>query len=351
METLNIIIRGEVIGASILIATILFIQKPYEQISWATGGLVMTLLFENARSFAQEGVLSPTLDLPLYIGVGLTPFFFAWHVLLLFNDAPLTREDAPKGTFALLICTVMAFVMSLLHVVFKAPIVFCQLLSIISFLGTVAIVLASAKDDLVDRRRNARTFFVTIMGFFGAFVMSVELVELSTTATEVIGIFKGAMIFVFLICAAIFLFQPFPEVASRKPTNPQSGSRGDVSDWIEVKIEKHMQDGVWAEEGLTISSLADRVGAPEYLVRRTINQRMGFRNFPTFVNSYRIKAAQELLSNPEMSRKSVLEIAYEVGFASLGPFNKAFRDFAAITPTEFRKQTFEAHSSIPENIH
>ena len=30
------------------------------------------------------------------------------------------------------------------------------------------------------------------------------------------------------------------------------------------------------------------------------------------------------------------EVAYQVGFRSLGPFNKAFKELSGLTPTEYR---------------
>ena len=36
---------------------------------------------------------------------------------------------------------------------------------------------------------------------------------------------------------------------------------------------------------------------------------------------------------------TVLEVAYEVGFASVGPFNRAFRAEIGYSPTEYRRTT------------
>ena len=36
-------------------------------------------------------------------------------------------------------------------------------------------------------------------------------------------------------------------------------------------------------------------------------------------------------------RKTILEIAYELGYQSIGPFNKAFKDLKGLTPTAYRK--------------
>jgi AraC-like DNA-binding protein len=36
------------------------------------------------------------------------------------------------------------------------------------------------------------------------------------------------------------------------------------------------------------------------------------------------------------AERTILSIAYDVGFASLGPFSRAFRDMNGMTPTQYR---------------
>jgi len=96
------------------------------------------------------------------------------------------------------------------------------------------------------------------------------------------------------------------------------------------------QERIFRQEGLTIGGLAQRLAAHEYKVRQLINDQLGFRNFNAFLNHYRIRDAQRLLADPEGRHRNVAEVAYEVGFRSLGPFNKAFKDATGRTPTEFR---------------
>ncbi len=95
-------------------------------------------------------------------------------------------------------------------------------------------------------------------------------------------------------------------------------------------------DLVFREEGLTIGGLAERLGAHEYKVRQLINDQLGFKNFNAFLNHYRVRDAQRLLADPEARHRNVAEVAYAVGYRSLGPFNKAFKDTTGQTPTEFR---------------
>jgi AraC-like DNA-binding protein len=91
-------------------------------------------------------------------------------------------------------------------------------------------------------------------------------------------------------------------------------------------------------EDLTIASLAAMLKAPEYRVRRLINQRLGHRNFNAFVNGLRLDQAQQALADPAQRELPVLTIALDAGFQSIGPFNRAFKAVTGLTPTEYRRQ-------------
>lgn len=104
-----------------------------------------------------------------------------------------------------------------------------------------------------------------------------------------------------------------------------------------ARLEAAMDDDqVWRGEDLSISALAALVGAPEHRLRRLINGVLGHRNFADYVNGRRIEAAKTALAAPELALKSISTIAYDLGFASLGPFNRAFRAATGVTPTAWR---------------
>ena len=89
---------------------------------------------------------------------------------------------------------------------------------------------------------------------------------------------------------------------------------------------------------LLIYFVAALVGAPEHRLRKLINGTLGHRNFADYVNGRRIEAAKVALADPEQALKPVSTIAYELGFASLGPFNRAFRSVVGVTPTAWRQE-------------
>ncbi|WP_297511486.1 AraC family transcriptional regulator [uncultured Caulobacter sp.] len=114
-----------------------------------------------------------------------------------------------------------------------------------------------------------------------------------------------------------------------------------------ARLDKAMNETeVWRGEDLSIGTLAALVGAPEHRLRKLINGTLGHRNFADYVNGRRIEAAKIALADPEQALKSVSTIAYELGFASLGPFNRAFRAAAGVTPTAWRQQATPAHPRL-----
>ena len=85
---------------------------------------------------------------------------------------------------------------------------------------------------------------------------------------------------------------------------------------------------------------------PEYRLRRLINQRLGHRNFSSFVNGYRLAEATAALADPAQAEVPILTIALDAGFQSIGPFNRAFKAHTGMTPTAYRKQA-DLRNEVP----
>jgi AraC-like DNA-binding protein len=98
-----------------------------------------------------------------------------------------------------------------------------------------------------------------------------------------------------------------------------------------MKTERPYIDG-----DLTLQKLADRLSIPVNHLSQIINERVG-QNFFDFVNSYRVKEAQELLIDAAKKHYTVLAIAEEVGFSSKSAFNAVFKKHVNMTPSEYRR--------------
>lgn len=105
--------------------------------------------------------------------------------------------------------------------------------------------------------------------------------------------------------------------------------------------------GLYRQPRLTVQELADQVRLPEHRLRLVINEHLGFRNFNAFLNHHRLREAAARLRSAEDAHLPVLSIALTVGFGSIGPFNRAFRDAFGVTPTEFRRG---APANPPANL-
>jgi len=205
--------------------------------------------------------------------------------------------------------------------------------------------LKGRAEDLVENRRKAR---VLISIGLVVIVCSTLLVERIASSTNWQYGFNIALYINYSLSlplgigGALWLmhFQPsalmFKKVVQTDTTlsalNPKDQIAHDkLIDLIET------QRG-FAEHGLTITKLAEKIGLPAHQLRPLINQTMGYSNFSSFLNHYRIEDVKHALSNPDLARTPILTLALEAGFSSLAPFNRAFKAELGVTPTEFRNQ-------------
>jgi len=96
-------------------------------------------------------------------------------------------------------------------------------------------------------------------------------------------------------------------------------------------ISKLSSDNLYKE--VSLSGLAMALGIRPYQLSHFINNYLEM-SFSDLINSYRVEEAKkEVLSRPEAT---ILAIAYESGFNSKASFNRAFKKFTGLTPSEFR---------------
>ncbi|GAH90171.1 unnamed protein product, partial [marine sediment metagenome] len=91
----------------------------------------------------------------------------------------------------------------------------------------------------------------------------------------------------------------------------------------------------YLEPSLSLDELAEKVSIPPHHLSQILNTCLN-HNFFDFINSYRIKESERLLSEQDSYRKTILEILYETGFNSKSVFNTAFKKHTGMTPTQFR---------------
>lgn len=209
-----------------------------------------------------------------------------------------------------------------------------------------ATIIRGWGDDLVERRRRFRALILSLACLMVIIEVAASYAHRLDPAgpwlTVAVGHPIGGLLVLLLAIAMAGLAlqaQPAAFGASRR-AEAVPDPRADAADRVLMaRLDEVMASEAWRREGLTIGQLAKDLDTPEHRLRRLINQRLGHRNFADFLNAHRIEAAKRRLGDPAEARTTVATIAFDLGYGSLGPFNRAFRAATGQTPTDWRRQT------------
>ena len=217
-----------------------------------------------------------------------------------------------------------------------------QIMSLAITLSALSLALSGWRDDLVETRRRFRLILVAIVGGYILAVVVTEIYLRAEPATSFVETVNVALIFLLVFGFTFALVQLRSEllpVVSKNRTAVSAESSDRALDEMLALLTHAMEhDFAYREEGLTISRLANKLQAQEYLLRRLINRRLGFRNFNEFLNSYRIREVCGKLEDPAFAQLPILTIAMDCGYSSLGPFNRSFKEITGQTPKEYRAE-------------
>lgn len=137
------------------------------------------------------------------------------------------------------------------------------------------------------------------------------------------------------MASAIWYRRGHPLLDTRRgPRRLQTADTGGLVDPLQRLMT---QEALYTRPSLKVADLARRLGAPEYKVTQCITGALGFRNFNHMANHFRIEEAKRQLTDPAYDHLPVLTIAFDCGFGSIGPFNRAFKAETGLTPMQFRK--------------
>ncbi len=88
-------------------------------------------------------------------------------------------------------------------------------------------------------------------------------------------------------------------------------------------------------EDLSLKIVAKKFGYNEKYLSSTLHNLTGI-NFRKLISLYRVLKAKELLLN---NKNDVSTVALSCGFSAINTFNRTFKEFTGLTPSEFKKQT------------
>ena len=343
MSTLDAGLRGGAIAILLLIG--LFAWRDARHLAAARYAVLYMACAASYLVESAPGLMSSHVAwvLPLRVLSVMTPAVFQLWASATFDDSfqPSWAAWLPTAGMALLAIWAIAVDRWLQwRVVMVAALVLVA--------AGVWQVLGGRAGDLVEGRRRFRLVLAVAAGSsIAGFTLFAWLADPQTRAYA--GIVTVAIVLVLAIGGAVLglgmrmwpALAAAPAAAAANPRNPTESAAVAIDPeerGLLDRLQRLMtEERVYREEGLGIATLATRLGLPEYRLRRLINQRLGHRNFSSFVNGYRLAETVEALSDPTQAQVPILTIALDAGFQSIGPFNRAFKARTGMTPTDFRR--------------
>ncbi|CAN5572285.1 helix-turn-helix domain-containing protein [soil metagenome] len=201
--------------------------------------------------------------------------------------------------------------------------------------------VADWRADLVESRRRARAVTLVVIGLVtmvsGLLTRVVIAPESPANYAVHIGLTSA-----YLAILASVLFQLTSDDVGRRldfdvtPARRKPPGVAPPDPALPRLVALLETERVWEQESLSLKGLAGRVGLPEYRLRKLIHAELGDRNFNALLHRYRIAEACRQLSDPALARTPILTIALSVGYASVGTFNRGFREILGVAPSEWR---------------
>jgi AraC-like DNA-binding protein len=198
--------------------------------------------------------------------------------------------------------------------------------------GSIYIVWRGRRNDLISKRVRLRLFLVWSIAWSTVpplFVLLLSVSYITVTA----HLFLCCVIFfnAGVILIAFIKLNPNFELARQPTLVVQAPVDSDIANLL----DRMTSERLYAEHGLRLHSLADRMGWSESKLRKKINQELGYRNFNQFINHFRLDEAGVVLL--AQTDKAVLVVALDVGFKSISSFNSVFQAHFGMSPTQYRE--------------
>jgi AraC-like DNA-binding protein len=215
---------------------------------------------------------------------------------------------------------------------------------VLSFAHMIAYVIAALKRIRITKLHMAgrdRTLTIAMAVSILVIVMLVPVTVFTAAGSMRLESAGVALVSLLMIC--IFLTgQRYPEFIQRlsreirRTRYERSLIEGlDTGDILRRLKELMEDEKLYCDEDLTLNRTAAHLSISPHQLSELLNSRLGV-NFNGYVNAHRIDEAKRLLAGePE---RSILSIAFAVGFNSKSVFYTSFRKITGISPAEYRKR-------------
>lgn len=134
-----------------------------------------------------------------------------------------------------------------------------------------------------------------------------------------------------------------------KKTNGIKLSETEVRKIISLLEKAVVEEALFLDPKLNLASLSKHIGVPQKVISYVLNQYVN-KNFNEYLNVYRIAVFKQKLAQNRQSVLSLQGVAQECGFNSQATFQRVFKQFTGVSPTEYLKlevsENVDRHTQI-----
>ncbi len=193
---------------------------------------------------------------------------------------------------------------------------------------------------------NKNRWVKWVLGSFSCYVLAMAfyfiLSRLGIISTGHDYFITYAIIFFIAVISYFGFVQP--EVFDGLPVNSilpfnkysTTGLTETQSKILKAKLLELMEsDKPYLDNTIRLSDLGERLNLSRHHISQLINEQFD-SSFFDFLNSYRIREAQELLLSE--NDLNITEVIFSSGFNNRGSFYKAFKKHTGVSPSQFKTQ-------------
>jgi len=211
------------------------------------------------------------------------------------------------------------------------------------FIHLAFLIVLDWRGDLIMQRRRARIVFVGLAIGLVSFLIVTELL-LTDLGRPALNAMKVGVTLLLVMFGYLWFLNVRPgHLAFRG--DPEPAEQLELSDRecrVADKLNTAMQvQQMWRSAELTISDVAREIGIGEHALRKFINTRLGYANFPRYLQTFRLAEAKARLRDQFQRDVTITAIAFESGFNSISTFNRVFKENEGVSPKAFRERELD----------
>ena len=327
-------------NSTILSIYFLFFAKPKQLSNYFLGGLLVVLSIRIWKSifFYFNPDLSKT-----FLQIGLTACFFIGPFLYLYVKAKL---DDPKRVLNQSLYLLVPFIILVLILGWMYPytqyaeiwgLYFYKVINYqwLLFLILTGIVCRDLFKKLVKKEKRLNYQEIWIVSVFSG----VFLIWLAYFTSSYTSYIIGALSFSFVLYLSILLifYKKKTDYISTEKKEKYADKKINNEEALHLlsKIETVLKgEQLYKDPNLTLTQLSKLIHVRAHVLSQLLNDNLD-KNFPNFINEYRIDAAKKMLITDNHLKMEV--IAENCGFNSTSTFYTAFKSITNTTPGKYAK--------------